>query len=208
MPSPEVVFEYPLRTGLLIATDLGDSVLIEDFSRNTNRKWSGCRSQFFKRSASYCASDANGTALAEGPASYRRAVSIITLDILFTLMAEPRVLTKLAPRRPYRRQAKRSLGRITTDWHRIEWTVGEEVIPSEKRDRKLFRQPLHYCRAHWRRTHEGAPKAEVRRGHDGHWCWVQGCFKGHPDYGVKLASYEPHVDPLGVSEPVLAALTA
>lgn len=142
------------------------------------------------------------------PFSYWLSAAI-HLDILLTLIAEPRVVNLRTPRRSARRQARRLVGaKQPVRWHSVSWTIGEKIVPSCSHARKQFRQPLHYCRAHWRRTHKEAPKAEARRGHDGHWCWVQGCFKGHPDYGVKLASYEPHVDPLGVSEPVLAALTA
>lgn len=132
---------------------------------------------------------------------------MLQADLLFTLMAEPRLVIAGAPPRAERRRAARVLGRNTpTVWSRISWTVGDHTKAKSQAGDDQHRRALHYCKAHWRRTHEGAPKAEVRPGHGGVWAWVEGCFRGHPDYGVKLSRYVPKVEPGGKSANVLAAM--
>jgi hypothetical protein len=57
---------------------------------------------------------------------------------------------------------------------------------------------LHWCRAHWRRAEEGQPKAEwvniPRKGGWGWYCWAADCWKGHPDFGIKLQRHEPYIE--------------
>ena len=151
------------------------------------------------------------TLYAKGPKAHEEAVQrhargfLLEVDRMLTLLAEPGIVEASTPPRAARRQAARVLGdRAPVVWSRIKWTVGRGRPGGGRSDDPKHHKALHYCRAHWRRTHEGAPRAVTRRGQPGFWTWVKGCYKGHPDFGVKLAVRVPEVDP-GDAERLVAA---
>lgn len=115
-------------------------------------------------------------------------------DAILALIAEPRLVQKTAPQRCHRRRAERQLGPIGVPaWHRVSWTIGSESLRNKDRSGSGAPLPLHFSRAHWRRTEEHKPKAQRRPGKPGWWCWVKWSFKGHPDFGVRLHHYMPRI---------------
>jgi hypothetical protein len=130
-------------------------------------------------------------------------------DLLFSLMAEPRLTQAEAPTRQQRRHSERLTGvSMTGVWHRISWTIGAGSRSQNDLSDDGHRMPLHFCRAHW--VHVGRPtdRSVLRcgsKGH-GHYTWRGHSWRGHPDFGVKLGVYEPGLAPEGVSEPVVSAL--
>lgn len=139
----------------------------------------------------------------------RMARMAMSADTTLSLLAEPRLVVRGEPSRSDRRRAQRALGaNVPLAWSRVTWTVGAPTKAKDEPGDETHRKALHFCRAHWRRSHEGAPKAELRPGRSGWWTWVEGCFKGHPDFGIKLSTYVPKVDPGGKSAAALSAMAA
>lgn len=114
-----------------------------------------------------------------------------TLDIIFSLIAEPRLTTLQPPSRPMRRRAQRVFQGVVPAWNVVKWRVDAPTTPKNADPMPGTRMPLHYCRAHWMRGQEGWPKAEQRPGKEGWWVWRRHSWKGHPDFGVKLHRYRP-----------------
>lgn len=117
------------------------------------------------------------------------------IDILFSLIAEPRLTRLTQPVRADRRRAQRALGDTPLPvWHKVGWNLGETTTPKRQPADDGHRMPLHFCRAHWVRSEQGKPKAEQRAGHPGWWTWRRHSWKGHPAFGIKLHHYSPSLN--------------
>lgn len=128
------------------------------------------------------------------------------LDICLALISEPRIVrASPVPRAMRKRSEKANVSPPALGWHKVGWTVGSETKAKQGAGGQDHSMPLHFCRAHWRRSEPGKPSAEKRPGRNGYWVWVKHSFKGHPDNGIKLHHYMPRVDPSGKSAPIIAA---
>lgn len=117
------------------------------------------------------------------------------IDVLLNIIAEPRLIVKTAPLRAHRKRAARLLGAVPLPaWHSVSWIVGGATKPKRDSGRENWRAPLHFSRAHWRRSAGTEPKAQTRDGKPGYWILVASSWKGHPDYGVKLHHYRPRAN--------------
>lgn len=126
------------------------------------------------------------------------------IAMILSLINEPRIVEALpASGLDYSRQHRKAIERVTGKaamaFSVVSWKIGKcaQAIgnrPSEDGHPKA----LHWCRAHWRRAEEGQPKAEwvniPRKGGWGWYCWAADCWKGHPNFGIKLQRHEPHLD--------------
>lgn len=120
--------------------------------------------------------------------------AVHAMDILFSLIAEPRLTTMTPPPRPARRRAQRVLKGVVPAWNVVTWRVDAPTKPKNSDAQPGTRMPLHFCRAHWMHGEEGWPKAVQRPGKPGWWVWRRHSWKGHPDFGVKLHRYRPRLD--------------
>lgn len=117
---------------------------------------------------------------------------IHSVDILFSLMAEPRLTNTVQPVRAERRRAQRAAGAFPMPaWHKVGWNLGAPTTPRAQEADDAHRMPLHFSRAHWVRSKQDHPKSEARAGHPGWWTWRRHSWKGHPAFGVKLHHYTP-----------------
>ncbi len=128
------------------------------------------------------------------------------LDVVLSLIAEPNLVKRSAPSRAMRRQARKAgANPPALGWYKVGWTIGSEVRAQQGSGGADYTLPLHFSRAHWRRSERGKPSAERRPGRNGWWVWVKHSFKGHPDNGIKLHHYMPTVEPNGKSAATIAA---
>ncbi|WP_333830991.1 hypothetical protein [Pararhodobacter sp.] len=163
-----------------------------------------------------------------GSGSVQTIRSIMVQAFIISLMNEPRRVT-ICPAggldwtRQHRRQVKRLTGRAAMAYSLVSWQIGAGVKakrnPGGNSDLKVA---LHWCRAHWRRAEAHHPRSEWVKPHlaarAGWHTWVQDCWKGHPDHGIKLQRHEPRmvgeqrqgvVAPMGVPSALkLNAMTA
>lgn len=100
--------------------------------------------------------------------------------------------------RQHRREVERLTGAAPFAFQTVSWELGKRVAQrGDAITTEGHRKALHWCRAHWREAREGQPNAKwvnlPWRGGWGWYTWVADCWKGHPDYGVKLQRHEPHM---------------
>lgn len=122
----------------------------------------------------------------------------VQLDVLFAAIAEPRLVQKLAPSRPFRRSAKRMLGAASpVAWYTLAWTVGRAVHAKIGNGDENHGVALHVVRAHWRFLDRQTKATIYRKGSRGKgwYLWIRHHFKGHPDFGVKLHRLQPKFGP-------------
>ncbi|MFC4734110.1 hypothetical protein [Salipiger abyssi] len=133
---------------------------------------------------------------------------VLIIDLLFSVMAEPRLVKAEATPRQQRRSAERMLGATMTGaWHKVSWTVGENIAPKVATSDDFHRMPLHFCRAHWLFVGRATENSVLRHGARGHdyYSWRSHSWKGHPDFGIRLSHYEPKLSAGDVSEAMIDA---
>jgi hypothetical protein len=123
--------------------------------------------------------------------------------MMLSLINEPRIVdtspaTGLDWSRQHRKAVERVTGKVALAFSTVRWKVGSKTrAKAAAAYGDWYGVALHWCRAHWRHAKEGQPKAEwvniPRKGGWGWYCWAPDCWKGHPDFGVKLQRHEPHL---------------
>ncbi len=98
--------------------------------------------------------------------------------------------------RSHRRRVERATGKAAQAWSTVTWNLGQAGDRGAARfTTQGHPKALHWCRAHWRNAEEGQPRSEWVDPRDGGgpgWhTWVKDCWKGHPQYGIKLQRHEP-----------------
>lgn|GEM_PF-6547677 len=129
---------------------------------------------------------------------------LLRISLIISLINEPRIVdaspaSGLDWSRPHRKAVQRVTGKAAMAFSVVSWKIGRrQRAISTHLTEEGHPKALHWCRAHWRRAVEGQPKAEwVNIPHKGGWgwyCWAADCWKGHPDYGVKLQRHEPYLE--------------
>lgn len=100
--------------------------------------------------------------------------------------------------RQHRRAVERVTGSAAMAFSVVSWELGRKCAAiGNEITTEGHPKALHWCRAHWREARKGQPKAEwinvPAKGGWGWYCWVADCWKGHPDYGVKLQRHQPRM---------------
>lgn len=203
MPAPVVVVER--EDGAVLFKDEGETVLMQVLSRPDGRVRLYKRTGKIQFSAWFGAVDDPN----EGVAGAFTSLAAVS-DILFSLMANPRLMEKRPCSRQQCRAASRATGlRMPAGFYaELKWTVGETTAAKDADDSTDIRKPLHFSRAHWRRAAAHHGKWVDRLGYDGRWQWVSHAWKGHPDFGICLHHYFPDLDLDGASADVVAAVQA
>lgn len=126
------------------------------------------------------------------------------LSFILALINEPRIVeaspaSGLDWSRQHRKAVERVAGKAAMAFSVVSWKIGKHAKAIGNRlSEEGHPKALHWCRAHWRRAEEGQPKAEwvniPRKGGWGWYCWAADCWKGHPDFGIKLQRHEPHFE--------------
>lgn len=125
---------------------------------------------------------------------------IFVAHVILSLINTPRLVTRSNVPQKARERAtwKLAYSQRPTHWHQLTWTIGKPVkASSDVSHEEGHHRALHFCRAHWRKSEAGKPKAEWVTPYGrapGWWCWVESSWKGHPDYGIKLHHYTPRLD--------------
>ena len=124
--------------------------------------------------------------------------------MIISLINEPRIVeatpaSGLDWSRQHRKAVERVTGKAAMAFSVVSWKIGKHAKAIGSRlSEEGHPKALHWCRAHWRRAEEGQPKAEwvniPRKGGWGWYCWAADCWKGHPDFGIKLQRHEPHFE--------------
>ncbi|MFC3569189.1 hypothetical protein, partial [Paracoccus simplex] len=125
------------------------------------------------------------------------------LSFIVSLINEPRAVDRTPASgmdwtRQHRRAVERVTGKAAQAYTVVGWEIGRPVAAKVGQiTTDGHKKALHWCRAHWAKAAEGEPKAEwvniPRKGGWGWYRWVKDCWKGHPDYGIKLQRHEPHM---------------
>lgn len=100
--------------------------------------------------------------------------------------------------RQHRKAVERVTGSAAMAFSVVSWELGRRCkAVGNEISTEGHPKALHWCRAHWREAEKGQPKAEwvnlPFKGGWGWYCWVPDCWKGHPDYGVKLQRHQPRM---------------
>lgn len=138
-----------------------------------------------------------------------RGVAGVVEALLITAMAmslinEPRIVecspaAGLDWTRQHRKRVQAVTGQAAMAFSTVRWKIGRRTQAiGNCLTEEGHPKALHWCRAHWRRAQEGQPKAEwvniPRKGGWGWYCWAADCWKGHPNFGIKLQRHEPYFE--------------
>lgn len=149
---------------------------------------------------------ANGLSAVEkggraGGSEEERHFLCFIIAVCISLVNEPRrVLTKPASGLNWSRQHRKAVecatGKAALAYTVVSWELGAAVRARiTTGDDKTLKQPLHWCRGHWRRAHAGMHNAEwivpTQGAPAGWYIWVQDYWKGHPSLGIKLQMHGP-----------------
>lgn len=108
-------------------------------------------------------------------------VTLLKLAVLamttISLLNTPRIVDHGPPVSKDMDRAKWKLGasRVPVAWFNVTWTINKRVTAKTDRSEEGWHQALHYRRGY-----------EMRNG-----TWVEGHWRGHPDYGIRLHRYTP-----------------
>lgn len=127
--------------------------------------------------------------------------SISRIAFIVSLINEPTRVAKTEAtaqeiNRAHRKRVERITGKAAQAWTNVRWTVGERsAAKRSKGDEEWKGRALHWCRAHWRSCNPGDVGAQwVDRksgGKSGWHKWIKDCWRGHPDFGIKLQRHKP-----------------
>lgn len=126
--------------------------------------------------------------------------SLAHIAFCVSLLNEPRRVTAnpvtgVRWSKEQRAKIRKITGRAALAYSVVSWEVGSGVrAKGGRKEDASLRVALHWCRGHWRRAESHHPKSvwvqpfvsEVA----GWYTWVAGCWKGHPDFGIKLQKHE------------------
>lgn len=143
------------------------------------------------------------------------AVRAWRLAFILSLINTPRKVqigpaTGMDWTRQHRRAVERVTGSAAMAFSVVSWELGRKCAAiGNEITTEGHPKALHWCRAHWREARKGQPKAEwinlPAKGGWGWYCWVPDCWKGHPDYGVKLQRHQPRMPGEKARHPQAAA---
>jgi hypothetical protein len=140
---------------------------------------------------------------------YRQsALTANALDLLFTLMTEPRYV-KAEPCSKLRRSlAASAIGKpaLRNTWVKLQWTVGGETKAKGNVAGSAPQKAFHMVRAHWRCYDHQTPNSVERPGRGGHWVWIKAHYAGNPALGEIKHHYSPKLKE--ESEPTLQHVMA
>lgn len=131
----------------------------------------------------------------------QRHLICFKIAVCMSLVNEPRrVLTNPASGLNWSRQHRKAVecatGKAALAYTVVSWELGAAVRARiTTGDDKTLKQPLHWCRGHWRRARQGMDRAEwispTQGAPAGWYIWVQDYWKGHPSLGIKLQMHAP-----------------
>lgn len=117
-------------------------------------------------------------------------------QLAISLINEPNLSTckSFANSRQVRRQIEGATKNADVGYSQVSWTVGKPRIVQDNGMQTEIRMPLHWCRGHWRKEDHQTPKAQwvtPMYRPAGWYVWVKDCWKGHPDFGIRLQHHNP-----------------
>lgn len=123
---------------------------------------------------------------------------VFEISLILSLINEPRLVlsSSRAATRQQRRRFERTHGRSAMAWVDVTWTVGKSVKATCSEGAESHRKPLHWSRAHWRKSEESEASSVWVDAHygPGWYKWIKDSWKGHPDFGIKLGGHNPIMD--------------
>ncbi|MFC4668154.1 hypothetical protein ACFO5X_06270 [Seohaeicola nanhaiensis] len=195
-PAEEVILVTEFATGSLgvwpIRITQKNGVEVNHFKRGC-RSFIGC----FRAGESFSSVKVADTS---DDKTIRLGQTVWKMAFILSLLNEPRLIRKGSQQGSgsVRRRFERAMNRPSAGWTRVSWRPGSVAESAHGGDATGDRMPLHWCRGHWRRIknqtkpHENA--VWLQQQGSGSWYWyerVSDCWKGHPDFGVKLHHLEP-----------------
>ena len=141
---------------------------------------------------------------------FQRCQEIINaIDLLFTLMAEPRFIRRdnFSPLK--RNMAARATGKkaLRNTWIKLGWTIGAETRPKGNVPGSAPRKAFHMVRAHWRHYDHQTKMGQQRDGREGWWVWIEAHYSGNPALGEIKHHYMPKLDSQKSARTVVDVLT-
>jgi hypothetical protein len=141
----------------------------------------------------------------QNPNAYKDFVWYVhrRIAMIVSLINTPRKVDITTPSgldwtRQHRKAVERVTGSAAMAFSIVSWELGRRCkAVGNEISTEGHPKALHWCRAHWREAAKGQPKAEwvyvPALGGWGWRTWVTDCWKGHPDYGVKLQRHQPRM---------------
>lgn len=134
----------------------------------------------------------------------------ITLDLLFSFMAEPRFVEQTPVSRIRRGMAAKKIGvpALRHTWVKVGWTIGGTTRAKGNLPGSAPQKAFHMVRAHWRKYDRQTPKAERRAHRHGWWVWIEAFYSGNPALGEIKHQYHPKLEDPGKSSKLVHKVVA